>query len=37
MEVTTQYATTLKVLRIDNALEFTQNAIQKYPEIMGTI
>ena len=29
MEVTTQYATTLKVLHTDNALEFTQNAIHE--------
>ena len=30
MEVTTKYATTLKVLRTDNALEFTQNATHKF-------
>ena len=30
MEVTTQYATTLKILRTDNALEFTQNAIHEF-------
>ena len=30
MEVTTQYTTTLKILRTDNALEFTQNAIHEF-------
>ena len=30
MEVTTQYATSLNVLRTDNALEFTQNSIHEF-------
>ena len=30
MQVTLQYATTLKVLRTNNALEFTQNATHKF-------